>query len=332
MTIILAPNFSAASKSSSDRDHFFPADRHALVATALRALISAGKTQGSTDRLVQKNWQRDELCVGPKADSCLLARRFTGVDMFGNRILRSALCLILLVAALALPGCEKEKITVGVDVHGVNYRGDEFSYLLINPNNPNDSNAGEHIDPFSTGGTTCCYPLPKQWRPGIKVKIRITHWLPKDKDGHLPEVKEEQTAEVSPYLDGKPGELWVLRGEDGIVSVVSSDYQPDHPKWPGKVKSWPIPSLEYRRARWELYRQHEEGGVRLYLSLLDQLEKDPAKRAREDWDFALERDTERIKGFSGPDDPRFRASLKNEYEDGLERSEALLKEVMEAKP
>jgi hypothetical protein len=36
------------------------------------------------------------------------------------------------------------------------------------------------------------------------------------------------------------GELWVLRGADGSMSVVSSDFQPDHPNWPGRVKDWPV--------------------------------------------------------------------------------------------
>lgn len=237
---------------------------------------------------------------------------------------------IYVLTASVICGCAKQ--TVGVDVHGVNYSGNEFSYLLVNPSDPDRSSVGERIDPFAAGGTTCCYPLPKQWRPGIKVQIRTRTWLPKDPDGELPEVKEEHVAEVPPYVDGKPGELWVVREGDGSVSVVSSDFQPDHPKWPGKLRGWPVPSLEYRRERWELFKKYEEGGVQLYLSMLDELKREPVRRAREDWNFAKEHDPQSISSFSGPDDPRYLLSLKKEYEEGLERSKASLKNIMEAKP
>jgi hypothetical protein len=148
----------------------------------------------------------------------------------------------------------------------------------------------------------------------------------------LPEVKEEHVAELPLYADGKPGELWVLRKADGSISLVSSDYQPDHRKWPGKVKGWPVPSLEYRRERWELVRKHEAGGVQLYISMLDELEKKPGLRANEDWEVAKEYDRESIKGFSGPDDPKYREKLRKEYTEGLERSKRLLTDVMRAKP
>jgi hypothetical protein len=219
-----------------------------------------------------------------------------------------------------------------VSVHGVNYTADEFSYLLIDPDQPDSSSAGEHIDPFAAGGTTCCYVLPKQWKPGIKVKIQTIHWLPEDRDGNLPEVKEEHVVDVPAYVDGKPGELWVLRQSDGSVGLVSSDYQPDHDKWPGKVKGWPIPSLEYRRERWELVREYQASGVKLYIGLLDELEKKPELRAQEAWEFSQKYDRESIKGFSGPADPKYREDLRRSYAESLQRSKQLLDEVMKAKP
>lgn len=150
--------------------------------------------------------------------------------------------------------------------------------------------------------------------------------------GSLPEVKQKHVVEVPRYVDGKPGELWVLRNADGSVSVVSSDLQPDHAKWPGKVKGWPVPSLEYQLERWEILRKHQEGGVKLYLSSLASLEKDPDKEAREDWDYKKQHRPEGLAGFSGPADPRYREALKKEYEEGLERSRRWLKDVMEERP
>jgi hypothetical protein len=156
--------------------------------------------------------------------------------------------------------------------------------------------------------------------------------LPKLPDNSLPEVKETHVVEVPRYMDGKPGELWVLRTADGSIDLISSDFQPDHEKWPGKVKGWPVPSLKYRRERWELYRHHEEGGVRLYTSLLAQLENTPEAEAKEAWEHAKEYEPASLKGFAGPRDPRYRAALKAHYLEGLEESHRRLKNVMEARP
>jgi hypothetical protein len=66
--------------------------------------------------------------------------------------------------------------------------------------------------------------------------------------------------------------------------------------------------------------------------MLDELEKKPGLRANEDWEVAKEYDRESIKGFSGPDDPKYREKLRKEYTEGLERSKRLLTDVMRAKP
>lgn len=238
--------------------------------------------------------------------------------------------LIWVIAVSLLSACEKS--TVDVNLHGVNYSGDTFTYVVSDPAKTEEGSGGELIDPFGAGGMTCCVTLPKKWRPGIRLKVRATHWLKERPDGSLPEIKEEHIVEVPTYVDGKPGDLWVLREADGKVSVVSSDLQPNHPKWPGKVKGWPIPSLEYQRERWELYRKHEEGGVRLYVSLLADLARDPQKEAKEAWEHAKEYDRESLKGFSGPDDPKYIIALHSEYTEGLERSRRLLQDVMERRP
>lgn len=230
-----------------------------------------------------------------------------------------------------LAGCE-ERTSVDVNIHGVNYSGNTFTFSVSDPATPDKSSGGGLIDPFGAGGIMCCFSLPKKWQPGIKVRVWTKHWLPKLPDGSLPEVTEEHVVEVPPYVEGKPGELWVLRGADGGVSVVSSDFQPDHSKWPGKVKGWPVPSREYQLERWEIDRHHEAAGVDLYLSLLDELEKDPHKRAKESWDFSQKYDPEELKAFSGPDDPEYRRFLREDYQASLERSRKLLKQVMEAKP
>jgi hypothetical protein len=245
-------------------------------------------------------------------------------------MIRLLLVAALLLGASLLSACGKS--TVDVSLHGVNYTVDPFTYMVMDPVDPEKISGGEHIDSFSAGGTTCCATLPRKWRPGIQLQIRTTHWLKARPDGSLPEIKQAHVIEVPKYVDGKPGELWVLRNADGSVSVVSSDLQPDHALWPGKVKGWPVPSIEYQRERWELFRKHEEGGVKLYLSSLANLEKDPDKEARENWAHTKQYYPEDLAGFSGPDDPKYRESLRREYEEGLERSRRLLKNVMDARP
>lgn len=234
------------------------------------------------------------------------------------------------IGSVLLGACEKK--SVNVNVHGVNYTGDTFSYDVADPAKPERGAGGELIDPFGAGGTTCCVVLPSKWRPGIKLQVRTKYWVERKSDGKLSEFKDLDIVEVPPYADGKPGELWVLREQDGKVSVVSSDFQPDHEKWPGKIKGWPIPSLEYRRERWELYRKYEQGGVDLYRELIEKLEKSPETEAAEAWSVAEQYNRESIKNFSGPKDSRYIEYLKQEYEEGLQRSKLRLKKVMEERP
>ena len=132
-------------------------------------------------------------------------------------------CLLLGICLVA--GCA-EKTEVDVNLHGVNYGGDAFSFYMTDPTEPKIHGTGEGIiDPFAAGGTTCCFTLPKKWRPGIKLQIGTTHWLPEKPDGNLPEVKKIHRVDVPPYANGLPGQLWVLRAADGNVmlfQVISS--------------------------------------------------------------------------------------------------------------
>jgi hypothetical protein len=268
--------------------------------------------------------------------------------MYQSVIRLIRLSLLFLCALGTLTGCTNK--AVSVSIHGVNYTGEEFSYTVEDPSNRENRGGGETISPYGAGGTMCCYDLPGKWRPGLQVKVNLTRWLPEKPDGSTPEVNETHTTEVPPYADGKPGELWVLRNADGTVSVVSSNYQPDHEKWPGEVKGWPVPSLEYQRKRWDLYIEHAEGYVRLYQDMLSELEKSPDTRANDAWDYATKEAASYIEGmrtdanrfakekrdliarFSGPADPNFRAWLKKDYEKSLEKSELELRKLKEARP
>lgn len=244
------------------------------------------------------------------------------------RLTTTVSCVLCLLGLAALPGCRPS--TANVSLHGVNYSDREFSYFIADPEDPNKTTGGEHIAPFAGGGTTCCATLPSKWKPGTRIRLTTIHWLTKRADGSLPEVTEEHEVEVPEYAEA--GELWVVRDADGRISVVSSNVQPDHPAWPGKIKGWPVPSLEYQRGRWELYRKLAEHSINTHRSLVTKLEQDPEKEAREAWEYAKDRHPSDLVGFAGPNDPRYIQHLKKDYTDGLNNSKARLDEIMKAKP
>lgn len=241
---------------------------------------------------------------------------------------RTSLAALLLLPMLS--ACAKREVPVGI--HGVNYSGEIFRYFVVDPNDQKNNGVGETIDPYGAGGTMCCFSLPKKWRPGIKVQINATHWLSNKTDDSLQEVSETKIVEVPAYITGKPGELWVLRGENGDLSVISSDYQPDHAKWPGKIKGWPIPSVEYRRERWKIYMDHELGGVRTFEKALADIKKSPQKMAQEEWELAKKYDPKSLAPYTGPEDLLYIESLKRNYEEGLVRSKKNVEDLRKQRP
>lgn len=241
--------------------------------------------------------------------------------------------IVLAVVSAAFYFDSREENTVGVNLHGVNHTAETFSFYLNDPKDPERISGGSGlIDPFSAGGISCCVVLPRKWEPGMKLKIHAKHWPKRLSDESSREIKEVIEAEVPKYADGEPGEIWVLRHSDGKLEVVASDHQPDHPKWPGSVKGWPVPSIEYRRERWELYRKHEAGVVELYESLLKDFKTNPDLETKEAWDYAQKNSPKSLEGFSGPNDPRYRAELEEHYIRSFKLSTQRLKEVMEARP
>lgn len=260
-------------------------------------------------------------------------------------IYRTLQLLCLLLCLQALMACAKIG-DASVNIHAVNYTENEFSYWLEEPANPKNHGGGELVDSYSAGGTLCCYELPRRWKPGIKVEIHITRWLEQKPDGSLPEIKETHLAEVPEYAFGKPGELWVIRNSDGSFGLVSSDYQPDHARWPGKVKGWPVPSVAYQRKQWDLYIEHEEGGVRTARKLIQELEQNPRKRAAEAWEFMRDQlshsnpkydevakaEADLLARFHGASDPAFIEWLRQDYANFLQVSEQKVAKLKASRP
>ncbi|MYM72672.1 DUF3304 domain-containing protein [Duganella sp. FT134W] len=210
---------------------------------------------------------------------------------------------------------------VSVSIHGVNYSADDFTYVVEDPRNSKNIGGGEIVGPFEAGGIVCCYELPKDWRSGIQIKVnvkfqsRINSSLPASKGQY------SETVEVPPYVDGKPGELWVVRAADGKISVVSSDYSPNHPKWPGSIKNWPQPSLEYKRYRWRLYVHEANKDLVAANRVLENLKQPTPDFLKEQWDYDSKYNKNKISKFSGPDDEKYLTSLRERFTAFKQRSE-----------
>lgn len=247
-----------------------------------------------------------------------------------NKIMNKFIMLLAALPMLMLTGCKESEVPV--NLHGVNYSGQIFSYVLVDPANSNNAGGGETIDPYGAGGTMCCYTLPAKWTPGMKVQINATHWLPRKADGSLPEIKETQVVEVPRYVDGKPAELWVLRGADGKISLISSDYQPDHEKWPGKIKGWPVPSLEYRRERADLYISVATASLASSERYLKELEYKPNESIEGSWNALREKFPDELIGFSGPGDPKFKEKVRDCREKLVIKDREELQELKKGRP
>ena len=243
---------------------------------------------------------------------------------------------VLLACNFILPltgGCDTGG-KVSVNVHGVNYSEDDMSYAVTDPLNKDNSGGGELVGPYSAGGIMCCYSLPRRWKSGIEVRIDATIWTEVQENGKTASRKEKRqyVVEVPRYATGKPGDLWVIRHADGSMGVISSDYQPDHEKWPGEPKGWPEPSLEFQRKLWDQHIEIAEDNVRTAKELLRELAQQPEKASLDAWEHAQRNFREEAKQYKGPDDPEYRSALREKYSQFLERNEAKLKELKERRP
>lgn len=243
--------------------------------------------------------------------------------------------LALLFCLPVLSACAKVA-TASVNVLGVNYTEQEFSYRLEDPTNSKNKASGELIDSFSAGGIQCCFELPRVWRPGIKVRILTTQWNlpppPNDDLKNLKEIHGAVEAEVRGYVEGTPGDLWVVRGADGAFEVISSKYQPDHPKWPGVVKGWPVPSLEYRRKLWSQGYNEAKDALASAREEDIRLANEPEALFLSYWNFGREHRPSEIAGFSGYKDSRYQAKIRADVRNALDVGRDRLKRMEETRP
>ena len=159
----------------------------------------------------------------------------------------SAFSLSACMSTGAAPGSSSltsERMASGT-VIGLNYSGDNVNIIGVeDPLRPNNEGGGDGFRPYSAGGMICCYSIPAQWHPGIMTRVVF-------QVGGIDGKREFHTVEIPPYPDGIAGDVWPMRLPDGSAAVVVSTYMPDHPKWNGPIKGYPVPSKEYQKVLWE---------------------------------------------------------------------------------
>ncbi|QJD93557.1 DUF3304 domain-containing protein [Duganella dendranthematis] len=147
-----------------------------------------------------------------------------------------AVCITILLASCASVQTAKPK-SLGASVRSINYSGKEVALSVVDPLNRLNHGGGDSLNPYSMGGTICCFGIPPEWHPGYQVIVEYN--LYPDQTWH------KQLVDVPPYPEGIAGDIWLTMHEDGRAEAVVSNFGPTRPEWPGRVKGSPVPSESY---------------------------------------------------------------------------------------
>ena len=90
--------------------------------------------------------------------------------------------------------------------------------------------------------------------------------------------------------------------------------------------------MAYQRERWDLYIDHEKGGVRFFEKMLAKLKEAADTRAKDAWNFAMKNDQKSLAGYSGPDDAAYRKMLRREYLEDLRLAEQRVLQLERGRP
>lgn len=157
-----------------------------------------------------------------------------------------------LLTACSTPATKKDDRT-GVSIRALNYSAREVAMIAVEePGDRNSGGGGDALNPYSSGGSICCFALPPKWHPDLKVVVAYQLY---------PETAYRRVlVNVPPYAEGKLGAIWLIVNEDESAEVVVSEFGPSREEWPGKVKGYPVPSQDYRLKLWreELQREKDD--------------------------------------------------------------------------
>lgn len=230
--------------------------------------------------------------------------------------------VILLMTFLS--GCASlgKSNDVSLNITGVDYAGTGMdAYQVKDPDNPKNRGGGFSIRPYSADGVQCCYTVPKEWHPGLKATVLLRYPLEgtthdeisaslakRQAEGTLVETYQ---VEIPRYTTPAKGTLWVQFLPNKHVNLVVSDLDPSHKDFPGKVKGWPVPSVEYRRKLVDQKISEVQDRLAFNKEALEDLRENPEETTKEYWEsFRRTRTLDESK-YSGPDDPDFRFFLRN---------------------
>jgi hypothetical protein len=206
--------------------------------------------------------------------------------------LTPVLCTLLL-AACAHAG-DKNQLDAPLAV--VNYTDSPVGWVgVAKPETPNQIVA-EGVLAFGAGGSMCCVSLPEKWYPGLELIVQT-------QDGIRTRTAEEWSKEkmpiiqhrvpVPPYTTLRLGRVWVQLLPGGKVVLVVSDLDPTDPQWPGEVKGWPVPTVEFRRKLWNL----EMDVLQKSLARFERMIKDANEKETAEYKWSIENIKEQIKSM-----------------------------------
>jgi hypothetical protein len=249
------------------------------------------------------------------------------------RTLTTIALFAMTTACAATPALDPDYIRVSIN--GLNYSGDSVVFGVKNPDRHLAESGGDAMDPYRQAGVQCCYELPRIWRPGIRITINAVIYPVDESKPDLPSLpRYEKTFEVEipPYVDGKPGELWVIRTNEGEMRVISSNVGPRDEKWPAEFKLSPKPSTAYLRKQWNIRQHQVEVFYRIELENAARYKVEPEVVVQEQWDSYKRTRTLDLTKFQGPMDPAFVRLVEETLKKDIAASEEKLRNLMVSKP
>lgn len=168
----------------------------------------------------------------------------------------TAMLLLLLCACSSLGGGSK----LGPSLTAVNYTDWPFDWVgVATVDEPDKAMAAEGVEAFGASGIMCCVSLPAKWQPGMQLVVQTIDGTRAKNSAEwsketLPLIQHR--VDVPPYKPDDAGTVWVQLLPGGKVKLVVSSYSPNHALWPGEVKGWPVPTVEYRRKIWDRDMDH----------------------------------------------------------------------------
>ncbi|WP_158453615.1 DUF3304 domain-containing protein [Pseudogulbenkiania sp. NH8B] len=225
---------------------------------------------------------------------------------------------------------------LGATLTAVNYTDWPFDWVgVARVAEPDKAMAADRVTAFGASGQMCCVSLPAKWQPGMELVVQTqdgTHAKSAKEWGqeHIPIIKHRVA--VPRYDSSDVGTVWVQLLPGGKVELVVSRFDPTHAQWPGKVKGWPVPTVEYRRKIWDRDMKEKKMYLETVRREVAEFESYGQDKIKKMWDMDKFHFPENIKGFAGADDPEYRKSKKKELQEDLIRWQREVERYERLKP